>query len=73
MCRRLSSADDADQELIIGIWVGVNYDQDHNAPYDPDSMPPLLAVLEPVRDNQMKRIVPDKSCGFEIDAVFDEV
>jgi hypothetical protein len=57
--RRLSSADDADQKLIIGIGVGVNYDQDRNAPYNTDRMPPLLAVLEPVRDYQMKRIVPD--------------
>ena len=53
-----SSANDSNVLVIIRVRVGVDDNERHYGPDNADSVPPLVASLDPVGQNRMQRVVP---------------
>ena len=70
MSRRASRADDANAVLVVRC--GVELDGHKNG-RRADGVPPRLAVYDPIRQHDMKWIIPDLPGQFERHRVLGEV
>ena len=55
---RLSGAYDPYPVLILRIWIGVNDQQKSDRANHANDMPALLSILDPIREDDVQRIVP---------------
>jgi len=65
-------ADDANAVFVVSHWVGMNDDQKGCRADGADRVSPLFAFHDPVRQNDVERIVPDFLGQFERHGVFRE-
>ncbi|KQM98987.1 hypothetical protein ASE77_17415 [Sphingomonas sp. Leaf226] len=56
---RLAGADDAYAILVTGVGIAMDDDQHDNRSHQAQCMPSLFGALDAVRDNDMKRVVPN--------------
>lgn len=73
MRRRFSGADNPNPLFIVEIRVCVHNEQNHQPLDHPNRMPSLLPILEPVRHDEMKRIVEDILCEIECGTVLGKI
>lgn len=73
MRRRFSGADNPNPFFIVEIRVCVHNEQNHQHLNHPDRMPSLLPIFEPVRHDEMKRIIEDALCKIECDTVLAKI
>lgn len=57
MTRGLSGAYDPHPILVPRIGIGVNHKQQDDRPDNSDGVPALLSVFDPVRQDDMQRII----------------
>jgi hypothetical protein len=55
----LSGAYNTDSVIILGIRIGMDHKHYRDGPNKSDRMPSLLVTLEPIRQDDMRRIIPD--------------
>lgn len=73
MWRRFSCAYDPHSIFVWKIGIGVDDNKNEDKANEADGMPPLFAVFETVRHDEMKRIVPNLSREIEPDPMFDKI
>ena len=73
MTCRLSGAYDPYPVLILRIWIGVNDQQKSDRANHANDMPALLSILDPIREDDVQRIVPNLLGNIESQAVFGKI
>lgn len=73
MLRRFSGADNPNPFFIFEIRVCGHNEQNQQHLDHPNRMPSLLPIFEPVRHDEMKRIVEDALCKIECDTVLGKI
>jgi len=59
MTGRLSGSYDPYPVLIPWVWIGMNDEEKGHGADHPDNVPSLFPILEPIRENDVQRIVPN--------------